>query len=156
MHIMTQCTDRTIHLVDIENLLGNPRPCQTDVESFARLYECLVAPGDHDHIVVACNHGACLEVGLGWPGPRLLARSGPDGADRALLEVIDLEEIEERFTRLVVASGDGGFTDVVSRLAGHGLGVTVVAPRLALSKRLRMAAQHVRTFEWPSHDVEAA
>jgi len=153
---MTTLRNRTIHLVDIENLAGEPRPCRATVEALRTLYLHLVQPGPRDHVVLACNHGACLDVGLGWPGARLILRSGPDGADRALLGVLSSEHVEARYLAAVIASGDGIFTPAAGHLASAGLGVTVVSRRLSLSKRLRMAAQQVLTFDWPISEAEAA
>jgi hypothetical protein len=100
-----------------------------------------------DQCVVACNHGVAADVGYGWPGVRLLWRSGRDGADLALLDVLLEESVAERFSHVVVASGDGIFTDPVSRLGRHGVHVTVVANRGQLSRRLELAAAAVVYFD---------
>ncbi|HAM21428.1 MAG TPA: hypothetical protein DCQ04_03995 [Actinobacteria bacterium] len=152
---MTTIT-RKIHLVDIENLCGTPRPSRRLVQEVRDRYINFVPLGTHDHVVLACNHGACLDVGLGWPGPRLLVRSGHDGADQALLDVLADEGIEVRFTGVVIASGDGIFTEAAARLAQAGLEVLVVSRIAALSKRLTLAAHRIVVFPWPDLAVEAA
>lgn len=132
---------RSLHLIDIENLLGLPRPGLPDVAECRRMYQPLV--GDMDLVVVACNHGAFPAVGWGWPGARHLVRSGANGADEALLDVLRHERVEHRFGAVIVASGDGIFTDAVAHLGGRGIDVTVGSRPEALSRRLRLAAGSV-------------
>src|SRR4051812_40469380 len=102
---------RTLHLLDIENLLGEPRPTADSVRRARSAYEAHVLVGDDDLLVVACNHGCALTVGLAYADARMVVRSGHDGADLALLEVLAEHEILGRFDAVVVASGDGIFTD---------------------------------------------
>ncbi len=142
--------------MDVENLCADARPSAGLVRQVRDCYTSAVTPGAEDLVVLACNHGAGLEVGLGWPGARLIVRSGPDGADRALLNVLADEKIEARFSGVVIASGDGIFTEAAARLASDGLAVLVVSRARALSKRLRLAAQSVVDFPWPDLDAEAA
>jgi hypothetical protein len=138
---------RRLHLIDIENLVGCPRPTTAEASACREAYNEHATVGPDDLVVVACNHGAAFAVGLGWSGARLLLRSGPDGADLALLDVIAHESVEDRFAAIVVASGDGCFANAVARLGGLGLDVTVVSTGRALSRRLALAAKHVVLFE---------
>lgn len=48
------------------------------------------------------------------PGLRILVRDGRDGADEALIDMVDVEHLAKRFERLVIASGDGKFADVTA------------------------------------------
>lgn len=131
---------RTIHLIDIENLAGVPRPAQPRVEFLRQVYEDrgYLNPGDQH--VIACNHGASGAVGFGWPGGRLLQKSGEDGADLALIEVIEKENIAARFDRVVIASGDHIFAGPAARLGQAGVEVTVVTPARGISRELIRAA----------------
>jgi hypothetical protein len=138
---------RRLHLVDVENLLGCARPTAEEARACRAEYNERAAVASGDLVIVACNHGAAVAVGLGWAGARLLLRSGPDGADLALLGVIARECIEDRFTAVVVASGDGCFADAVARLGRLGLEVTVVSKAQALSRRLELAAKHVLLWD---------
>jgi hypothetical protein len=130
---------RALHLIDIENLLGEPRPDVDSVRRARESYESHVVVGEHDLVVVASNHGGALNVGLAYAGARLVVRSGPDGADLALLDVLALD-ISARFDAVVIASGDGIFSGAVAALGGLGLPVFVVARLEALSRSLRFAA----------------
>jgi hypothetical protein len=132
--------DRTLHLIDIENLARWPRPSRSRVLEIAHSYAELMPIDDLDHVVIACNHGAALDVGIAWPTPRrLLVRSGPNGADRALLDVIEHEGVDARFDRMVIGSGDGMFATAASQLAATGVEVTAVGPSSGMSRLLRMS-----------------
>ena len=114
-------TDRRLHLVDIENLVGTPRPSSREVALVKSVYEGLGLCLDSDLVVVACNHGAAASVVEGWAGARYLLRSGENGADYALLDVLANESIEARFREVVIASGDGIFAEAVARLEASGV-----------------------------------
>jgi hypothetical protein len=146
---MIKIPSRSIHLVDVENLLADPRPQPSDIETCRARYESIAGLGSGDLIVVGCSHGAAIAVGWKWPSARLVVRSGPDGADLALLEVIEGEEIASRFEHVVIGSGDGIFAEAAAQLAAHGRSVTVVSRAAALSRRLRLAASGVVYFSMP-------
>jgi hypothetical protein len=149
-------TARQLQLIDIENLTGTPRPRPIQVAEAASVWGELVDPRITAQAVIACNHGAAEAVCFGWdPSARRLLRSGPDGADLALIEVLTTEGVEHRYTEVVIGSGDGVFAEPVARLAAAGLHVTVIAPRLGLSRRLRLAAHTVIPFERPLAVVAA-
>jgi hypothetical protein len=134
---------RRLVVVDIENVVGG---AVMTVEQASCAHMCIEgAVGLHgdEHVVIGTSHVGLMPTGLGWAGPRLVARSGDNGADPALLEVLTEERVEERFDEVVLVSGDGIFTDAVAALSAAGLRVTVVTRPEACSKRLRMAV--VRT-----------
>ena len=134
---------RRLHLVDVENLLGDARPSESQVRRCAEHFATVAAFAPDDQCVVACNHGAAASVSFGWMGARLLQRSGPDGADHALLEVLDHERVAQRFASVVIGSGDGIFAEPAARLAAAGVSVTAISVRRALSRRLELAASRV-------------
>lgn len=78
-------------------------------------------------------------------GPRrvLEPRSGPDGADHALLDVLGGENIVGRFPHVVLVSGDGIFSEPIAALGQAGVRTTIVARGRSLSRHLRMAAHEV-------------
>jgi uncharacterized LabA/DUF88 family protein len=80
-------------------------------------------------------------------------RSGEDGADLALLDVLLGERVAARFDEVVLASGDGIFTDAVAALGTAGVDVTVLARSGHCSKRLRLAARHTVLLEGFCADV---
>jgi hypothetical protein len=137
-------------LVDIENLAGTGLPTEWEVAGVHQEYANRVGIGPLDQVVIGCNHKALSAAGHGWPGARYLIRSGPDGADIALLAVIEGENVAARFTRVVIASGDGGFTWAAAALAAAGCRVTVVSRRARLATTLRLGAQHVIYLDPPT------
>ena len=107
---------RRLHLVDIENLAGDALPSLSQIREAQGLY------------------AGCL-------GFRV--RSGPDGADLALLDVLRHENVARRFTHVAIGSGDHVFAEAAADLADQGVWVTVVSRHRSLSPRLAMAARQV-------------
>ncbi|GAA1276698.1 hypothetical protein GCM10009677_33110 [Sphaerisporangium rubeum] len=141
---------RAMHLIDIENLVGSTRPTTCEVEEIMVVYETLVPIGARDQYVVAVNHNALLAAGIAFRGVRLLARSGPDGADRALVEAAYDDRIDRRFERVVIGSGDGYFTGLAAWLGEAGRQVTVVSRAKSLSRHLAAAVPDVIRLEPPA------
>jgi hypothetical protein len=140
---------RALHLIDIENLAGNPVPDAIDVLLVRYRYHKRVGISANDQAIVGCNHLAFRHVGFSWPDVRYLIRSGENGADLELLEVVRYEDVAERFSHVVIASGDGIFVPEAAELVAKGCHVTVVSRRDALSKRLRLTAHRVIYLDPP-------
>jgi hypothetical protein len=140
---------RALHLIDIENLAGNPVPGPIDVLLVRYRYHKRVGFRANDQAIVGCNHLAFRHAGFSWPGVRYLVRSGENGADLELLDVIRHENVAERFSHVVIASGDGIFAAEAAGLAAKGCHLTVASRREALSKRLRLAAHRVIYLDAP-------
>lgn len=139
---------RSLHVIDIENLMEGPRFSPSSVARVKARYQALTPASPGDHLVIASSHFAAPSAWFAWPEGRRLIQSGPDGADLALLNVLAAERVAERFGRVVVASGDGIFADAAARLQGNGCNVTVIARRpSALSRRLRIAVREVRFID---------
>ena len=109
-HPGTAGPGRAVHLVDAENLLGTATPLAADVAQLAACYARRVGFEPMDQVVIACSHRAFTTIGFCWRGPQYLLRSGPDGADLALLAVLRHDRIAARFPRVIIASGDHIFT----------------------------------------------
>ena len=134
---------RQLVLVDIENLVATPSPTAEEVRAVkAALSEVNPDLGGAQWIV-ACSHHAAPVVAFEFPGARHLWRSGQDGADLALLEVLAHELVEERFEQVTVCSGDGIFAEAATWLAESGVDVTVISLHGHLAKRLQLAARFI-------------
>lgn len=133
---------RRIVLVDIENLIGGA-VLTADQVTWAKT-QLVEAIGlvDRDQVVIGTSHIGLVTIGTSWERQRYVVRSGDDGADIALLEVL-AENLNTRYDEVVLASGDGIFTDAVAGLAAAGVDVHVVAPADALARRLSFAASRV-------------
>ena len=142
--------DRTLHLIDVENLCGTPAFTEDDLIEIQRRYTDLVPIGPSDLVVLAASHFRSRELMFGWTDARHLLRSGPDGADRCLLDVIYNEGIETRFSRVVVGSGDGIFRPACDHLKRHQLKVTVVSRNLrSMALSLQSVVSDVRSLGRP-------
>ena len=134
---------RRLHLIDIENLVGDPLPSLSQVrEAQGRYADCL-AFGAMDQVEVASSHLTLVNAALGWPHARYRIRSGLDGADQALLDVLRHENVARRFTHVAIGSGDHLFAEEAAHLAAQGVWVTVVSRRRGLSPQLALAAREV-------------
>jgi hypothetical protein len=134
---------RALHVVDIENLAGTALPCLGQVIEVQGCYGARLGFGADDLVVMAASHLGLLNVALGWPHARYRVRSGPDGADLELLDVLLHEDVAGRFTHVVIGSGDGVFERAAANLAERGVRVTVVSRRESLSLSLAHAADDV-------------
>ena len=134
---------RQLILIDIENLTGTPSPTSEEVETAKAALRQVVSGFDDAQHIVACSHHAAPTVAFAFRGARHLWRSGPDGADLALLDVLESERVDERFERVTICSGDGIFTASAAWLASADVDVTVVSLPGCLAARLQLAARHV-------------
>ena len=141
---------RTLHLVDVENLVGAAAPSLGQVHEVRAAYAERFACGAADQVVIASSHRTLLNAALGWPHARYRVRSGPDGADLELLDVLRHENIAARFAHVVIGSGDGVFAGAAASLAAAGVRVTVVSRRRSLSPRLELAAHEVIYIDEPA------
>ncbi len=141
-------TSNQLQIIDIENLLGNPRPDANEVRECQQLWNELIRPGITSQSIIACNHGAAETVMFEWLGSaQRLLRSGQNGADDALLQEVANRDINNRFSEVLIGSGDHIFTDLCVKLISRGVKVTVVSRRESLAKSLAFAATRVVFFE---------
>ncbi|MBO0819338.1 MAG: hypothetical protein J2P26_00655 [Nocardiopsaceae bacterium] len=140
---------RTLHVVDIENLAGTPLPTLRQVSQVQGLYNARLGLSADDQVVMAASHRGLLNAALGWPHARYRVRSGPNGADLELIDVLLHEDIPARFTHVVIGSGDGRFLRAALVLTGGGVRVTVASRTGSLSHLLRQAASDVVYLDLP-------
>jgi hypothetical protein len=127
---------RTLHLVDVENLLGDPHSSEAAVRMvLARYRRMHLRSGDQ--VVIAANPQMGVKAKMAWPEALVRWAVGPDGADNALLAEAQPDDIARRFDRLVVASGDHIFAQLVKDVKARGVAVLVVHRRGSLSNDLR-------------------
>jgi hypothetical protein len=134
---------RHLVLIDAENLAATPDPTPEEVEMVREALTVVVPDFETAQRIVACSHHAARNVAFAFPGARHLWRSGRNGADLALLDVLGNESVDQRFGRVTLCSGDGIFADSAARLAVANVDVTAVALEGHLSARLSLAACHV-------------
>jgi len=141
--------ERALHVVDIENLAGAPIPSLVQVNEVQDWYMTRLGFGADDQVVMASSHLGFLNAALGWPHARYRVRSGPNGADHELLDVLEHEDVAARFGHVVIGSGDWRFSRAAVSLAERGVWVTVVSRRGSLAAVLARAAQDVVYLDLP-------
>ena len=141
--------ERALHVVDIENLAGAAIPSLDLVNEVQIRYLACLGFGADDHVVLATSHLGLLNAGLGWPHARHLVRSGKDGADLELIDVLEHENVATRFRHVVIGSGDGGFSQAAADLAARGIHVTVVSRWGSLAQTLATVAREVIYLDAP-------
>jgi uncharacterized LabA/DUF88 family protein len=137
-------TNRHFHLVDIDNLLGDPRSTDNDqIRNCFEEYRKITRYRAGSHLAVVgtgCNGCHVVSVQSQWPGVRYVRRPGRDGADIALHEVALDEAASGRYTHFVIASGDGRFAQTYREITRLGFPVTVVSRPESLAVELRLLA----------------
>jgi hypothetical protein len=127
MKTIAQNRNRTLHLIDIENLAGGPLSGDDAGHTLrAYLHAAQWRPGD---LVYVAAHPKVLQR-FAWDLPveaNLRAAHGPDGADLALLAQCPPEFVARRAQRLVIGSGDHIFIERARAVRSSGVGVAVVA-----------------------------
>jgi hypothetical protein len=146
--------ERTLHVVDIENLVGTATPSRGQVSEIQGRYVACLGFGADDQVVMAASHRALVNAALGWPHARYRVRSGRNGADLALLDVLLYEDVAARFTHVAIGSGDGVFGQAAAILTARGVWITVVSRRDSLAVGLARAATNVVYLDAPR--IEAA
>ena len=138
--------DRSIHLIDVENLAGFSSLMEAAGVWVGDEYRRVVSVQHGDQVVVAASHRNAFAAAAAFPGARLLVKSGKDGADLKLLEVLTSENLDQRFSSIFLGSGDGIFANEAARHAA--LGVTVAGVSLPghASTALQMACQRTIYF----------
>ena len=134
---------RHLVLIDIENLAATPSPTTEEVGMVTSALRDVVPDFDEAQRIVACSHHAASTVAFAFPTARHLWRSGQNGADLALLGVLENERVDERFERVTICSGDGIFAASAATLAGADVEVTAVSLEGHLAARLQFAARHM-------------
>jgi hypothetical protein len=145
-------SERQLTVVDIENLIGGAVLHADDVSWARQRLTTATNLASDDQVVIGTSHVGLIHVGTTWTHQRYVVGSGPNGADHALLDVL-AEDLPTKYGRVILASGDGIFTEAVTTLTSSGVHVHVVALRDRLSRRLRMAASQVTLLD--HHDRAA-
>lgn len=141
-------SDRKYVQFDIENIAGGPRQPVAEYARVAHivLFESIrIRPGDL--VVVAASKFVAKRIMPTLAGLPMQWRwqDGPDGADHALLDFADLAHEARRRSTLVIASGDGIFTEQVERAKQLGMSTHQIIGRGRPARSLWNACQtHTR------------
>ena len=138
----TKVSGRTLAVIDIENLLATADPTARSCIALRHVVQRLL-PETSVQIVNACSHHAARIAAFTWPEARWKFRSGPNGADLALIEELIPIRLRKRFEHVVIGSGDGIFSPIAHQLVNDGIQVTVMSRRNSLSRHLAINASDV-------------
>lgn len=133
---------RTLHLVDIQNLVAG-RPSSANLQAAWQGYHRQIGVAPHDQLRLACAASLAARVAFTIPAGRqlLIGHNGPNAADLALLESVDVDFTAQRFAHVVIASGDHAFAPLAAELAHAGCRVHAATHRRAgCSAALRLAS----------------
>ena len=148
--------NRELHLIDIENELGSGQVKAADIARFRTFYIKANNVPANAHIVVATSSSQnLLESAFGWPGARTVWLPGHDGADRALLEIAYEENVEKRYDKVVIASGDHIFAEAAEALQNLGVKVKIFARAVFVSLVLRSVCKEVQLFSVTDFKIAA-
>ena len=128
---------RKLHLVDVENLCGFGELSESAVAQAREAYLRQVEVGEDDIVIVASGARNQEALMFGWSDARVIVRKGIDGADLALCDEILCSGYCDRFSEVVVASGDHIFAEHIAVVTGKGIKVTVYSQQRSLSGSLR-------------------
>jgi hypothetical protein len=128
---------RSLHLVDLENLVGDPFASATLVQNTLARYLTVARWSAGDQVIVASNTELIGKVVFNLPVPcNVHAAHGRDGADEILLSLASAELVANRYARLVIGSGDHIFSERAQAARDLGAEVLVVARADGCSARL--------------------
>ena len=127
---------RTLHFIDIENLSESTFLSEEVVREAKREYLETINPGEADQFVIGVSHFNLAAATFGWGSgvANYVVRSGQDGADLALLNVMADRQFTDRFQCVSIASGDGIFAGAGQILRSRGHSVTFIAREYCLSQ----------------------
>jgi len=135
--------------VDIENLCGGSEQVAERYRDVQGEIATLLDNGPVAPTVI--GHGPLVawqapNLRFDWPA-RFVTGHGIDGADLALVDAMLNEPMAQRSAEVVIASGDGIFTECALRLKERGIRVIVVSRPEALAARLAAVADETMMLE---------
>lgn len=122
-----------LHLVDVENLAGTGHLTKEIVGQTRRSYEDSCTIDHRDLVVVAAGPQNRQAVIQGWGNAVYKWQKGKDGADHAILGLFTSIRDLSRYTRIFLATGDGGLAPIAEIARALGIDVTVVTRAEACS-----------------------
>ena len=146
---------RSVHLIDIENLCCESNPTTEHVRQARDAYFQKTQPGENDLFFVTVSSKNNLEAAVfGWGQASFSCQEGHDGADILLARMMLEDDLENRFGKVYLASGDGGLAPFARSLISKGVEVQVVAVPRALSVQYRLMGADV-SYLWLDFELAA-
>lgn len=135
---------RTLHLLDVENLVSGQVSRATVSAMWAEFVRVVGARwNDHSTVAASTRHAPAAFFALPRGIRRVVGTDDPDGADRALIDSVDVDWVSEHFGRVVIASGDHIFAPLANRLRDNGVEpVQVIGGGLSSAALYRACTAH--------------
>ncbi|MEI2809528.1 MAG: NYN domain-containing protein [Nocardioides sp.] len=143
---------RKLVVIDLDNVTGMRELQIEEWDSLLRGMRTLLGITDGDHVIISMCRRTLSQamVALAEASAQLLAKDGPDGAELAIEEALNIAHAAARYGTLVIVSGDHFFTSLVHDAHRHGMRVRQVSSnRAGCSTILRRAAD-----TWNELDAE--
>lgn len=133
---------RTLHLVDIENLIGDGGATTQMIRTVWETYRAVAGIHEGDTVFIGCasytGRNALLAI---QDNVRFIWRNGEDGGENALMDMVDPGWAARRFEWVVIASGDGGFVPWVRQARARGIKTWLISGNAQVSVALRGICQ---------------
>ena len=126
---------KSVHFVDIENLVGMGKFSLAQVQAACDRYVRCVACSPEDLFVITAGPQNASAVYSGWNlGKKIYQfRKGENGADYALNAIFQQFENIQAFEHVYLASGDHGLEPIARKAKDQGVAFTVVTGRGAMA-----------------------
>jgi len=128
---------KALILVDHENLCGGPNAPEVVVSTVWKALKDFLQISEYDDTIIGLSKfsGARFMTSLPLNQVSLRIGKGPDGADHALLDAVDVEHDSTRYSSVVIASGDHIFIDLANQFRSRGLLVVNATTSCSSSSR---------------------
>ena len=133
---------RTLHLIDIEHLCGGTAEGELAVAAAVARYRKTIRVAEDDHVIVGSGPTLVVAAKLAWPSAQVVLGHGVDGADQALLDAADPTFVADHYDRVVIASGDHAFAELVIDLRAQGTAVCII------TRDLESGSRALRRLAW--------
>ena len=132
-----------MHLVDVENLCGTGELTVEMVAAARDRYFSTVPVSANDQFYITASVANMAAVSFGWPGGEKKFKGQRDGADFLIAARISEGKLPQHFSRVVVATGDGGLTEYADFLQYAGVELDIVAVERTCAGSLKRLGAHM-------------
>lgn len=149
-HQMPETGNRKFVVIDLDNVTGMRDLKIWEWRLLLQGIRTALDVTDSDEMIISmCRHTMSQAmVALAETSAQLLVKDGPDGAEMAIAEVLDVGHVATRHATLVIVSGDHFFTGLTHDAHRHGMHVQqVCSNRAGCSTILRRAVDTHRTLD---------
>lgn len=136
---------RTFTVLDLENQCGGSELVPAYAKEVKRQFKSLALPFPSQTVIAVGSRAYSLypQLSFDFREARILCRSGINGADICLCEVLINEAAAARSKYVVIGSGDAMFAKPAAFLKAKGTNILVIGRRGSISSQLFKVANQV-------------